>query len=74
MTKTYGQPVYDLAKSWMEDSRDAFPANDFDALVEQLAEDLQGVLEDFTNPDYIDITMKYLRQRQEARGLKRFAG
>lgn len=63
MAGTYGQPVFDMAKEWMEDNRDIFPAADFDALVDLLARDLQSALEDFT--EYPDLTLTHLRRMQE---------
>lgn len=66
MPRTYDQTSRDLAERWMQDARQDFPASDYDALVHMLAQEIQGVCEDFVNPDYREITMKHLRRRQEA--------
>lgn len=62
--------VHALALFWMTESRDSFPAEDFDALVELLASDIQTAVEDFVNEDYRDITMKHLRRTQLQKGKK----
>lgn len=59
MATTYGSEVFALAQHWMEDHRGEFPAEHFDGLTQQLASLLQDELDNFTNPDYRDITMKY---------------
>lgn len=59
--KLVDKTVMALARTWMEDNRGVFPPNDFDALTQALAEDIQSTMEDFVNPDYLEINLKALR-------------
>lgn len=54
---------FDLAEVFMADNRQAFPAEKYDALVQQLAQEIQDTIEGFI--EYPDLSLKYLREKED---------
>lgn len=61
--KTFDPKCHELAALFMDDNREAFPANQYDALVNALASEIQSTIEDFI--EYPDLSLKFLAEAEE---------
>lgn len=54
---------HELAAVFMDDNREAFPAEKYDALVNALAQEIQDTIEGFI--EFPDLSLKFLREAEE---------